>query len=536
MVELGKLFHILPLTVVISALSTPYFPVGSSLQHGKYPLRRVLSCDRGAVTYQATHSQLRCPIILKTVGSMPQGAQVQRAVAQQLSEQAPVIAKLSHPHLAHINDLFIESGLPCLVFDFHQGKDAARWIKRHPLPIDEALHYIQQLGDALIYLHQQGYVHGAISPEHVMVDRDRSWATLIGAGLDCPRVLDNRSRSHSHRQREGAEPLRPIAIPATDVYGLAATLHTLVTGQSPVGLLKQVQWARTEDSPSLAALLQSESRLPAALAMALASGLTLSARQRPSTVADWLTQLPGATLNQTWLSAASDGLHSQADAQERPGEMAALSDAVAQSDSAFLPSSTPTASVTPFPNAYRRPRPMRFPIRALMICALLATATGLGLGLMARLHFAQQLAEVARPLNGSQPELPLKQESFAPRRSSPSGTYRLPDTLEDDRWSETPSSWNEERQQWASPSSSPSSDPYSEEFRDGTDFDAARDATPAPADRPGFDSEWRQRQWDEPAVNLESYGTEYGTEVDPWDDYQPETYDWEPQPGWDDPL
>ncbi|NCJ08517.1 protein kinase [Synechococcales cyanobacterium C] len=529
MVELGKLFFKLP-TVVIPALSTPYFPVGSSLQQGKYYLNRVLSRNRGIVTYQATHGYLARPVIVKTVGASPHQSLDGVSGVQRLSDQAQVIAKLHHPHLAHLDDLFVESGLPCLVFAFAEGMTAAQWMKHQRLSTSQATQCVQQLGSALTHLHQQGFVHGALSPEHVVIDLSQDWATLVGVGLDCPRPIAHKTLgSVPFSAEEKMEGSRPLALPTTDVYGLAAILYGLVTGQSAVALMRQLQWSQTKVDASLSEILERQPDLASELVPALASGLNRRARQRPATIADWLALLPDVTVNRDWQATAPGVLDPSLTLPVKTESTVLVPEVERQPDADLSKLSRSQAAVTPFPNTYRRSRTAQFPGRALAISALLAAIVGLGLGLVARVQFARSWAGFEMPLNSAQKELPLKQESFAPRRTTPSTPSRFSIPPNEMPEQTSPSPWDPDLQEWAVPSSE--TPPYEFEDRSG-DRDLSN-LTPEPtlkAPRGSYDAE-RDPWLDRPVDSAPS-----GVMNDPWEAYEAPSHSEEVPEDWSDSL
>jgi serine/threonine-protein kinase len=74
--------------------------------------------------------------------------------------------------------------------------------------------------------------------------------------------------------------------PATDIYGLAATLYALLTAQVPIPALLR-------DREQMPAPRELQPYLSAAVNQAVMRGMAIEARFRPQTVAEWLVLLPG---------------------------------------------------------------------------------------------------------------------------------------------------------------------------------------------------------------------------------------------------
>ena len=80
--------------------------------------------------------------------------------------------------------------------------------------------------------------------------------------------------------------------PATDVYGLAATLYSLLTAQVPMPALLRDR----EQMPSPREL---QPHLSASVNQTVMRGMAVESRFRPATVAEWLQLLPGNGANMT---------------------------------------------------------------------------------------------------------------------------------------------------------------------------------------------------------------------------------------------
>ncbi|MBL8624059.1 MAG: serine/threonine protein kinase [Myxococcales bacterium] len=111
-------------------------------------------------------------------------------------------------------------------------------VARGPLAPAAALPIVAQLADALVHLHAHGVVHGAVEPDHVLVDGGR--ACLISLDGAPARSAPHQPR-HVCRGRgafvsgrpsyQAPERLRGLAIDhRADVYGLGLVAYTLLTG------------------------------------------------------------------------------------------------------------------------------------------------------------------------------------------------------------------------------------------------------------------------------------------------------------------
>lgn len=123
---------------------------------------------------------------------------------------------------------------PYLAMDYVPAGSAATQFANRRCPPVDALKLVLRLAEVLTYLHRQGVMHGNLKPSNVL---------LAGDGVPC--LADLRLPSEllpPHAPDTPADPYLapelaadPAAEPRpyTDVFGLAAILYSLLTGQPP---------------------------------------------------------------------------------------------------------------------------------------------------------------------------------------------------------------------------------------------------------------------------------------------------------------
>ncbi|MBN3896336.1 MAG: protein kinase [Nostoc sp. NOS(2021)] len=271
---------------------------GTILQDGKYTLIQEIGRGGFGITFKATHHYLGQEVVMKTINERlrqhPDFAKFER----QFQDEARRLATCIHPNIVRVSDFFVEAGLPYMVMEYIRGETLgdAFVLPGIPLPEATAIHYIRQIGAALQVVHNNGLLHRDVKPDNIILRQGTQEVVLIDFGI--AREFNGGVRqTHTGLVSEGYSPIEQYMTqaprtPATDVYGLAATLYALLTAQVPMPALLRDR----EQMPSPREL---QPHLSAAVNQAVMRGMAVESRFRPATVAEWLQLLPGNGVNVT---------------------------------------------------------------------------------------------------------------------------------------------------------------------------------------------------------------------------------------------
>src|SRR5258708_3086798 len=92
---------------------------------------------------------------------------------EDLLQKVQRIKHCQHPHLVPILDMGIEEGQPFVVREYLPNGSLRSYLKEispDRLQLKDALSMVLQVGQALVYVHEQNIVHGNINPENVLLD------------------------------------------------------------------------------------------------------------------------------------------------------------------------------------------------------------------------------------------------------------------------------------------------------------------------------------------------------------------------------
>ncbi|MEM7581511.1 MAG: serine/threonine-protein kinase, partial [Cyanobacteria bacterium P01_A01_bin.80] len=200
------------------------------LQSGKFTIQKVLGGGGYGVTYSALDANTNKTVAIKTLNPIHQSQADFEQQQVKFVQEAFRLVQCNHPHIVKFHEVINESGLWGMVMEHISGQDLAVYISQQgKLSEPEALKYINQIGTALEYIHQQGLLHRDVKPTNIVLRENQQEAVLIDFGL--AREFDlNQTGSMTNSKTEGYAPIEQYERRGkfgayTDVYALAATLY-----------------------------------------------------------------------------------------------------------------------------------------------------------------------------------------------------------------------------------------------------------------------------------------------------------------------
>ncbi len=263
--------------------------LGQKLQNGKYTIDKQLGEGGFGITYRAVDQDERY-VVIKTLNDTVQRRLDFAKFQQDFLNEAIKLAKCTHPHIVQIHEVIQEGELWCIVMEYIHGKDLASLVEQEgALPEAEALRYIQQIGEALTVVHNNGLLHRDVKPQNIMLRSGKSEAVLIDFGI-AREFSPNLTQTHTQFSSDGFAPVEQYDKRAkrgayTDVYALAATLYSLLTGEVPtMAALRAIGTPLVEPK-------EINSSISDRMNQAILKGMEVKPENRPQSVLDWLSLL-----------------------------------------------------------------------------------------------------------------------------------------------------------------------------------------------------------------------------------------------------
>lgn len=152
------------------------------------------------------------------------------ALQRPLRAEVRALSGLRHPQLPTVLDHFSLDGVgQCLVSTYVDGVDLQQLATQfHPLPEERVVAWLQAAVQPLAWLHARGRLHLDVKPANLRLT-PQGEIVLVDGGLPGLGLTAGTPGYAAPEQQA----LRG-ASPASDIYGLGATLYTLLTAQVPV--------------------------------------------------------------------------------------------------------------------------------------------------------------------------------------------------------------------------------------------------------------------------------------------------------------
>ncbi|MBK6316067.1 MAG: protein kinase [Blastocatellia bacterium] len=267
--------------------STRMLKPGTVLQD-RYVIVDMLAEGGMGEVYRAEYTNLRGRYVAVKASKIDSSNEMLR---RQFEKEAVLLFDLKHGALPKVFDLFADERGQFLVMEFIDGRDLAKVLEDRGGPIDlaTAMHWADQLLDALEYLHERNppVVHRDIKPQNIKLTVDGR-VVLLDFGLaKSTGSLHTMTTKSVHGHTPEYAPIEQVHGEGTDersdVYSLAATLYTLLAYRPPARAPMRASAALEGRPDPLVPLPQINPAVPVAVWEVIQWGMSLMREKRPNT-------------------------------------------------------------------------------------------------------------------------------------------------------------------------------------------------------------------------------------------------------------
>jgi serine/threonine protein kinase len=275
-------------------------PAGTSLRG--YELKSILGQGAFGITYRALDTTLHRDVAIKeylpttlalregrttVLPRSPEHAEQFAWGRERFLDEARILARLDRTSsIIRVFDFLEANGTAYMVMALVEGETLHKRLQREQRLTPEAIERIVfPLLDGLEEVHAATFLHRDIKPANIMLDA-RGQPTLIDFGASRAAMAERSTTMTAIFTPGYAAAEQFVASsklgPATDIYGLSATLYHAITGRIPPSAIERIM----NDEYEPLTKLKPAGFSPDLLA-GIDAGLAIRAADRPQSIAEW---------------------------------------------------------------------------------------------------------------------------------------------------------------------------------------------------------------------------------------------------------
>ena len=203
---------------------------GTFGENGNFLLERELGSGGMGGVYMGRDKMLDRPVAVKV---MQKEFGSDAEFVEKFKREAQSAAKLIHPNIAQIYSYGICDGMPYIAMELAAGGSLYSIMNANPGKTDVArvIKICQQVAQALQCASDQGFVHGDVKPENILLDANGN-AKLVDFGLAAMQKDTDEIWGTPYYISPEKVKKEPVDFRA-DMYSLGGTLYHALTGVAP---------------------------------------------------------------------------------------------------------------------------------------------------------------------------------------------------------------------------------------------------------------------------------------------------------------
>ncbi|MDO6590941.1 serine/threonine protein kinase [Loktanella sp. D2R18] len=298
---------------------------GTKLMHGQYTIESFLNAGGFGITYLAKDSLDRKIVIKEcfpgafcrrsryVVQARSRAHQNElKSIVRLFVQEARSLAKLDHPNIVGVHQVFEDNDTAYMALDFVEGRDLLDTIEdsNSNLTPAQIKVILKEVLSAVGFIHEQGILHRDISPDNILINQTfhpvlidfgaaREEATKQSRVLSALRVVKD-GYSPQEFYIAGSE-----QSPSSDLYALAATFYHLINNDVPPNSQARLAAIASGDTDPYVKLAGRFPDYEDSFLGALDQALAVLPKDRIQSAEDWLQIIDGKQGNVTPLNAAA---------------------------------------------------------------------------------------------------------------------------------------------------------------------------------------------------------------------------------------
>lgn len=154
-----------------------------------------------------------------------------------MEKEAEILKQCFHPAIPVIIESFWRGNSYYVVMEYVEGVTLKQYVNRKgKLSVEDAIKYAEMVGEVLEYLHTRSkpVIYGDIKPQNIMITGDDRIRLIdFGSAVMGDVSNDDVNGCYASTSYAAPEQLRGQTDVRSDVYGLGALIHYMLTGEDP---------------------------------------------------------------------------------------------------------------------------------------------------------------------------------------------------------------------------------------------------------------------------------------------------------------
>jgi hypothetical protein len=298
---------------------------GTKLMHGQYTIESFLNAGGFGITYLAKDSLDRKIVIKEcfpgafcrrsryVVQARSRAHQNElKSIVRLFVQEARSLAKLDHPNIVGVHQVFEDNDTAYMALDFVEGRDLLDTIEdpNDNLTPAQIKVILKEVLSAVGFIHEQGILHRDISPDNILINKSfhpvlidfgaaREEATKQSRVLSALRVVKD-GYSPQEFYIAGSE-----QSPSSDLYALSASFYHLINNDVPPNSQARLAAIASGDPDPYVKLAGRFPDYDDSFLEALDTALAVLPKDRLQSAGQWLDIIDGKQGNVTPLNAAA---------------------------------------------------------------------------------------------------------------------------------------------------------------------------------------------------------------------------------------
>lgn len=305
---------------------------GTKLMHGQYTIESFLNAGGFGITYLARDSLDRKVVIKEcfpgafcrrsryVVQARSRAHQNElKSIVRLFVQEARSLAKLNHPNIVGVHQVFEDNETAYMALDFVTGRDLLDTIEdpNHGLNPTQIKLILKEVLGAVGFIHDQGILHRDISPDNILINKDFHPVLIDFGAAREEATKQSRVLSALRVVKDGYSPQEFYIAgsdqsPSSDLYALGASFYHLINGEVPPNSQARLAAIASGETDPYVPLAGRFPEYEPEFLAAMDKALAVLPKDRVQSAKDWIGMMEGEQGNVTPLKVgtqvANDGV------------------------------------------------------------------------------------------------------------------------------------------------------------------------------------------------------------------------------------